>query len=113
MKSHPQMKTTLRGLLAPFVLSVACLAHPAAASERVSLRSLLAQPDGNGNLQPGASVNIRHRVLDAIPFGTSLVFDMELWHWRECVVDYDAFCWYYVKPTPAGRTTVLAADRQP
>ena len=70
---------------------------------------LLAQPDGSGNWQPGAAVNIRHRVLDAIPFGASLVFDMELWHWRECVVDYDAFCWYYVKPGPEDRTTVLAA----
>ena len=58
---------------------------------------LLAQPDGTGNKSPGVSVNIRHRALDAIPFNSSLVFDMELWHWRDCVVDYAACCWYYVK----------------
>lgn len=58
---------------------------------------LLAQPDGSGNMAPGVAVNLRHRVLDAIPFKTSLVFDMELWHWRDCVVDYETCSWYYVK----------------
>ncbi len=57
----------------------------------------LAQPDGRGNMSPGPSVNLRHRVLDAVEFRNALVFDMELWHWRECLVDYDAWCWYYFR----------------
>lgn len=57
----------------------------------------LAQPDGRGNMSPGVSVNLRHRVLDAVEFTRSLVFDMELWHWRDCRVDYDAWCWYYFR----------------
>ena len=55
----------------------------------------LAQPDGSGNMSPGLSVNLRHRVLDAVEFNRSLVFDMELWHWRDCRVDYNVWCWYY------------------
>jgi len=57
----------------------------------------LAQPDGSGALRPGVVVNLRHRVLDAVEFRKSIVFDMELWHWRDCLVDYDAWCWYYAK----------------
>jgi len=55
----------------------------------------LAQPDGRGNMSPGVSVNLRHRVLDAVEFTKSLVFDMELWHWRDCEVDYNVWSWYY------------------
>lgn len=55
----------------------------------------LAQPEGAGAMHPGYAVNLRHRVLDVIPFRSSLIFDMELWHWRDCVVDYETFCWYY------------------
>lgn len=58
---------------------------------------LFAQPDGRGNMSPGMSVNLRHRILDAVEFRNSLVFDMELWHWRECRVDYDAWSWYYAR----------------
>lgn len=57
----------------------------------------VAQPDGSGNLTPGTSVCLRHRALDAIPFRSSLRFDMEIWHWKDCLVDYDTVCWYYLK----------------
>lgn len=55
------------------------------------------EPDGSGNLTPRASVCLRHRALDAIPFRSSLRFDMEVWHWKDCLVDYDTVCWYYLK----------------
>lgn len=48
----------------------------------------------------------RVRSLDAIPFTTSLRFDMEVWHWKECEVAYGATCYFYASP---GATT----NRQP
>ena len=57
----------------------------------------LAQPEGAGNLRPGYSLNIRHRVLDAIPFHYRCRFDMELWHWRDCEMDYRDTTWYYFR----------------
>ena len=54
-----------------------------------------AQPSGLGNLKPGFSANLRHRVLDAIPYRSSLVFDMELWHSHDCEVDYRTVSWHY------------------
>jgi len=45
----------------------------------------ISQPQGDGNEPsfanpPGLTVNTRVRVLDAIPFNSSLKVDMELWH---------------------------------
>jgi len=54
-----------------------------------------AQPSGLGNLKPGFSDNLRCRVLDAIPYRKSLVFDMELWHSHNCEPDYRTVSWYY------------------
>lgn len=59
---------------------------------------LIAQPDGSGNFHPGMSVNIRHRMLDAIPFTSQIKFDMELWHWATTRMNYAVVSYWYMKP---------------
>jgi hypothetical protein len=49
-----------------------------------------------GNL--GHTTNTRTRCLDAIPFAKSLQFDMEVWHWSDCKVDYAAAAYWYAVP---------------
>jgi len=39
-----------------------------------------------------------HRALDAIPFNRSLKFDMEIWHWRNVLMDYAVVTYYYARP---------------
>ena len=58
----------------------------------------IAQPDGSGDTQPGHVANLRFRSLDAIPFGSSLVFDMELWHWASTYVNYAPTTFWYMLP---------------
>jgi len=41
---------------------------------------------------------MRTRSLDAIPFTQSLRFDMEVWHWKECDVEYAATTYFYARP---------------
>ncbi len=57
-----------------------------------------AQPSGAGNFRPGFSVNSRYRSLDAIPFTSSLKFDMELWHWHQTVVNFAPTAFWYARP---------------
>lgn len=57
-----------------------------------------AQPSGAGNLVPGFTVNVRYRSLDAIPFRTSIQFDMELWHWARTKMDYAPTTFWYARP---------------
>ncbi len=59
---------------------------------------LIAQPDGSGNFHPGMTINMRHRLLDNIPFNTSLKFDLELWHWAATKVNYGVVSYWYMKP---------------
>jgi len=59
---------------------------------------LIAQPDGSGNFHTGMTVNMRHRMLDGIPFMSSLKFDMELWHWAPTVMNYAVVSYCYMKP---------------
>ncbi len=59
---------------------------------------LIAQPDGSGNFHTGMSVNMRHRLLDAVPFNTQLQFDMELWHWATTKMNYAVVSYWYMKP---------------
>ncbi|WP_442482887.1 glycoside hydrolase family 172 protein [Aeoliella sp. SH292] len=59
---------------------------------------LHAQPNGDGNLKGGYSVNSRYRALDAIPFKESLKFDMELWHWAATKINYAPTTFWYAKP---------------
>jgi hypothetical protein len=44
------------------------------------------------------SVNIRHRMLDAIPFTSQIKFDMELWHWATTRMNYAVVSYWYMKP---------------
>lgn len=55
----------------------------------------IAQPKGDGNRNVGMSINARWRMLDALPFTESLRFDMELWHWRQCKMDYATTSYWY------------------
>ena len=61
---------------------------------------LIAQPAGNGNFHPGMSVNMRYRILDAIPFTESLKADIEMWHWVKTTIDFSATAYYYTVPDP-------------
>ena len=56
------------------------------------------QPCGDGNLAGGFSVNSRYRVLDALPFTSSIRFDMELWHWRSTRMNYAPAVFFYARP---------------
>lgn len=47
----------------------------------------------------GRTTVMRTRGLDMIPFKTSLRFDMEVWHWKECDVEYAATTWFYAMPS--------------
>ncbi len=58
----------------------------------------IAQPSGLGNFHPGMSVNMRYRILDAIPFNESIRVDIELWHWMKTTIDYTATAFYYLIP---------------
>jgi hypothetical protein len=57
-----------------------------------------AQPSGAGNFTPGLSVNSRYRSLDAIPFTTSIKFDMEMWHWHQTIVNFAPAAFWYARP---------------
>ncbi len=59
---------------------------------------LIAQPAGSGNFHPGMSVNMRYRILDAIPFEESLKADIEMWHWVKTTVSFSLTSYYYLLP---------------
>jgi hypothetical protein len=59
---------------------------------------LIAQPTGSGNFNPGMSVNMRYRILDAIPFEESLKADIEMWHWVRTTVSFSLTSYYYMLP---------------
>jgi hypothetical protein len=59
---------------------------------------LIAQPSGSGNFHPGMSVNMRYRILDAIPFEESLRADIEMWHWVRTTVSFSLTSYYYLLP---------------
>lgn len=46
----------------------------------------------------GHTTVTRSRGLDAIPFSTSLKFDMEVWHWKQCDMAYAATTYFYALP---------------
>ena len=46
----------------------------------------------------GHTTNTRTRSLDAIPFTKSLKFDMEIWHWAACKMDYAVATYWYGLP---------------
>lgn len=58
----------------------------------------IAQPSGSGNFNPGLSINMRYRDLDAIPFRSSISSNIELWHWAPARINYALTTYWYVKP---------------
>ena len=78
-----------------------------------------AQPTGLGNMAGGFSVNSRYRALDALPFNTSIKFDMEMWHWRSTRMNFaPATFWYAqreatcnVQPDPKSAALPVARRR--
>jgi len=58
----------------------------------------LSQPVGIGNMSWGVVVNMRHRLLDAIPFAKSISSNIELWHWADIRMNYALTTYYYIKP---------------
>ena len=43
-------------------------------------------------------VNVRDRALDAIPFTKSIRYLMEMWHWRDCKIDFAPTARFYMRP---------------
>jgi hypothetical protein len=54
-----------------------------------------AQPRAQGPANFGHVTNTRVRLLDGIPFTKSLKVDMEVWHWRPCVIPYAVATYWY------------------
>jgi hypothetical protein len=52
--------------------------------------------DGPGNFGR-TSIN-RWHILDRIPFTKDFRFDMELWHWKNCLVNVSVIAYWYAKP---------------
>jgi hypothetical protein len=79
----------------------------------------IAQPSGSGNFTPGLTVNMRYRVLDAIPFRKSISSNIELWHWAPTIINYALTSYWYVfnpyqtniKPKPWSVTNPVAVKR--
>ncbi|WP_081852558.1 glycoside hydrolase family 172 protein [Prevotella sp. 10(H)] len=58
----------------------------------------ISQPDGSGNFDPGYTVNLRFRGLDAIPFRQAIKFDMEMWHWTKAIINFAPVTFWYISP---------------
>jgi len=64
----------------------------------------IAQPSGQGNFNPGQTINMRYRSLDAIPFRESISSNIELWHWVNTVINYSMTSYWYVLPDFSSNT---------
>ena len=53
------------------------------------------------------SAHATDRILDALPFTSSIRFDMELWHWRHTKMNYAPAVFWYARP---GATRNVAPD---
>jgi hypothetical protein len=65
----------------------------------------IAQPSGNGNFNPGQTINMRYRSLDAIPFSGSISANIELWHWVNTTINYAMTTYWYVFPDYRSNTS--------
>ena len=65
-----------------------------------------AQPKGAGNSRVNHSTNTRARLLDIIPFRSSIQFDMELWHWKTTDIDYATTTYWYAFAGAKGNAEV-------
>ncbi len=66
--------------------------------ELITSHPFISQPDGSGNFDPGYTVNMRVRNLDAIPFNQQLKFDMEMWHWTRSHINFAPITFFYLHP---------------
>lgn len=57
----------------------------------------IAQPTGAGNFHPGMTVNMRYRMLDAIPFNNKISSNIEMWHWVKTKVNFAMSAYWYAK----------------
>lgn len=80
--------------------------------ERFSNHPFIAQPDGSGNFHAGYTVNLRFRGLDAIPFSSSLKFDMEMWHWVHATINFAPTTYWYVSPENAIQAPSVLKDAE-
>lgn len=69
-----------------------------------------AQPrcDGPGN-GGRTSVN-RFHIIDRIPFTTDFRFDMEIWHWKGCLINASVIDYWYAKPGATDAFKALTTD---
>jgi hypothetical protein len=63
--------------------------------------------DGPGSF--GRTSLYRFTILDRIPFTTSFRFDMELMHWKDCLVDLEVTDYWYARPGSSDGFSPLAA----
>ena len=62
----------------------------------------------------GFTTTTRERQLDGIPFDRSLKFDMEIWHWAACNVEYSVATFWYARPgATANRGPALQEAARP
>ncbi|QEH38882.1 hypothetical protein OJF2_74920 [Aquisphaera giovannonii] len=52
--------------------------------------------DGPGS--KGNNSEVRYQILDAVPFRSSLAFDIELWHWEAVKVQFATLAYFYAGP---------------
>lgn len=69
-------------------------------SNEVFTQPFIGQTQSSGKQNWGATSLYRFHVFDAIPFQTSLRFDLEVRHWRKYAVPlvYDAIGYFYLRP---------------
>lgn len=58
----------------------------------------------------GFTTTSRVRGLDAIPFEHSFKFDMEIWDWADCQVEYSAATFWYARPGATSNRPAVPAE---
>jgi len=70
-----------------------------------------AQPQCDGPENFGYTCLDRFHVHDMVPFQTSFLFDLEIWHWRDVYMDYATTAFWYGRPeAPSGLPPVPDDD---
>ncbi|WP_405604041.1 glycoside hydrolase family 172 protein [Polaribacter sp. Asnod1-A03] len=80
--------------------------HPFHAQPRSNVYNKLNRKGSNTERNTkGFSTEVRTRVLDVMPFSSSLNFDMEIWSWSDCDMGYGAsVMWYGGSNTTSNRS---------
>jgi hypothetical protein len=74
-------------------------------------QALHAQTRADGPGFDGRFSMNRFHTLDRIPFTKALRFDLELWHWDDSEITWDAMVYYYARPGGAGDSIAPARGR--